>query len=450
MARGKYHSTPRCCGIFWSNSGSGFDLPGAAATLIPVDFGNNHPAFDITNPAYPALLDNAQTWQAVVYNPPAPAEPLPENWTWSAANKVHFICHSQGGTTVRYLIQILLGRDPDFAKINRGNRQNWVKSVVTLGTPHKGTTVTEVVQVSHTSISVDSRGRFLTLTQNVLGPNLNPLVDFVTSCSFESRPNRVYDLGLDHWGISRIPGEFYGQMRTRIAGDVTRWWNGGNNGFMDNSLRGAAALDAYAPSPATYYFTMSFCATIPFPDDALTDQQLNDFLALLPVIPYFNIGGVFGKVGVPLLRMGTNAKLLPNTVAVLTWMTNVANAHLGMNGYFSRIPPPGSQIPRPDVLPLLSFSAYAMGGLNTPPPAKLRTTADQLKPNDGVVNTISMNGPVSGPIRDGRNFAAQLHAAAKPAALQGVYWHLGSNSTIDHADQIGVFTDPATVSFYPL
>ncbi|UZP36767.1 hypothetical protein NXS19_004583 [Fusarium pseudograminearum] len=412
------------------NGPGGFDLPGAPATLIPVDFGLNHPAFNPANPAYPALLNNAQTWQAVIYNPPAAAAQLPPIWTWSAANKVHFICHSQGGTTVRYLIELLRGLNRDFVSINAGNRQDWVKSVVTLGTPHKGTTVTDVVQ-------------------NVLLPNLSPLQDFVTSCSFESRPNRVYDLHLDHWGFSRNPGEFYSQMRARIAGDVTLWWNGGNHGFEDNSLQGAAALNAYAPSPATYYFTMSFCATVLFPYETLTAPEVNGLLALLPLVRPFNIGGIFGGISAPILRTAIRFGALPRARAVLAWMTNVANNHLGNLGYFAQIPPPGLQIPRPDVLPLLSFPAYAMGGLDTPPPGILELTADQLKPNDGIVNTISMDGPVAGPIMDGTDFAAQLQVAIAAGSLQfvrGRYWHLHSNSTIDHADQIGVFTNPATAN----
>ncbi|KAK4232856.1 Alpha/Beta hydrolase protein [Achaetomium macrosporum] len=412
----------------------GFDLPGALATLIPVNFGRNHPAFDAANPAYPALLDNAKTWQAVVYNPPAAANQLSPAWTWSAENKVHFICHSQGGTTIRYLIEILRGVNPDFDAIIPGNRQNWVKSVVTLGTPHKGTTVTEVVE-------------------NVLPPGLDPLVDFVTSCSFESRPNRVYDLHLDHWGISRNGQESYGQMRARIANNVTGWWNGRNHGFGDNSLLGAVALNAYAPSPDTYYFTMSFCATVPFPNVTLTAGQVNGFLDLIPVLRYLNTGGIFGKVLAPILRTAIRSGALPQARAVLTWVTTVANYHLGNLGYFAQIPLPGLHIPRPDVLPLLSFPAYAMGGLNTPPPGILGMMADQLKPNDGIVNTESMNGPVAGPIMDGTNFAAQLQdaiAANDLSLVRGRYWHLHSNSTIDHADQIGVFTNPATVSFYPL
>jgi triacylglycerol esterase/lipase EstA (alpha/beta hydrolase family) len=39
-----------------------------------------------------------------------------------------------------------------------GDRQDWIKSVVTLGTPHKGTTIIDVVQVCWTflSLPVDS------------------------------------------------------------------------------------------------------------------------------------------------------------------------------------------------------------------------------------------------------------------------------------------------------
>lgn len=185
---------------------------------------------------------------------------------------------------------------------------------------------------------------------------------------------------------------------------------------------------------------------MPFPNETLTAEEVNGFLALLPLVPLFNIGGIFGKISAPILRTAIWSGALPRASAVLTWMTNVANNHLGNLGYFAQIPPPGLQIPRPDVLPLLSFPAYAMGGLN-PPPGILGIAADQLKPNDGIVNTISMEGPVAGPIMDGRDFAAQLQtaiAASDLGLVRGRYWHLHSNSTIDHADQIGVFTNPAT------
>jgi triacylglycerol esterase/lipase EstA (alpha/beta hydrolase family) len=47
-----------------------------------------------------------------------------------------------------------------------GNRQNWIKSVATLGTPHKGTTITDVVQVSLTSASGEFKASMLCLTNS--------------------------------------------------------------------------------------------------------------------------------------------------------------------------------------------------------------------------------------------------------------------------------------------
>jgi triacylglycerol esterase/lipase EstA (alpha/beta hydrolase family) len=121
----------------------GFDRPTDDGTYTPtrmnINYGNNHPA-----PSKYRHL--AHTWRPVVFG-----NDLDDwNWMWSKERPVHFICHSQGGNTVRYLMELLTGRHqdmfpgPDFPT---GNCQAWVKSVVTIGTPHKGTTVTDVVQV---------------------------------------------------------------------------------------------------------------------------------------------------------------------------------------------------------------------------------------------------------------------------------------------------------------
>jgi triacylglycerol esterase/lipase EstA (alpha/beta hydrolase family) len=79
--------------------------------------------------------------------PRALARGLEPNWSWSDKSPVHFVCHSQGGTSVRTLIELLSGRHqtqhPKFA----GDRRNWVKSVVTLGTPHRGSTIIDVLKV---------------------------------------------------------------------------------------------------------------------------------------------------------------------------------------------------------------------------------------------------------------------------------------------------------------
>lgn len=69
-------------------------------------------------------------------------------WKWSKDNKVHFICHSQGGNTVRYLISLMKRGAIDLHPVyfDIGERDYWTVSVTTLGTPHKGTTIINVLE----------------------------------------------------------------------------------------------------------------------------------------------------------------------------------------------------------------------------------------------------------------------------------------------------------------
>jgi hypothetical protein len=73
----------------------GFDRPTDDGTYTPtrmnINYGNNHPA-----PSKYRHL--AHTWRPVVFG-----NDLDDwNWMWSKERPVHFICHSQGGNTVRY------------------------------------------------------------------------------------------------------------------------------------------------------------------------------------------------------------------------------------------------------------------------------------------------------------------------------------------------------------
>ncbi|KIW18249.1 hypothetical protein PV08_02537 [Exophiala spinifera] len=397
----------------------GYDLPGTSpATLIPVDYGTTNSS------PHQNLVAAAQIWQAVVYA--SDSNPLPGTWKWSDTNKVNFICHSQGGTTIRYLIELLSGsKGPDLPQFEGTDRQDWVKSVVTLGSPHKGTTITSVVN------------DFLPLD------GLDPLIDFVTSCSFNPRSERIYDLCLDHWEFSRRPDETYQAMRDRIAPDVRTWWTGRSNGLNDNSLRGAEALETFAPTASNqiYYFTMSFCATQPFPQANLTPQDINEFLDMFHFHQVWNPFGLLGHFFSPVQAFLSWVTVLPALYATLTWLTDVANRHLAQLGYFSQIPRPGSQIPRSDILPLMAFPAYSMAGRRIDENAYPRIPSGEFQPNDGIVNTRSMDGPVAGPVDNGF-FPTALRAPGN--TVKGKYWHLGKNSTIDHADEIGVFTDRRT------
>jgi hypothetical protein len=70
------------------------------------------------------------------------------NWSWDRDHKVHFVCHSQGGNTVRFLIGLMAngarGWHPEY--FSEAGRDDWTISVTTLGTPHRGTTVVDVLE----------------------------------------------------------------------------------------------------------------------------------------------------------------------------------------------------------------------------------------------------------------------------------------------------------------
>lgn len=63
--------------------------------------------------------------------------------------------------------------------------------------------------------------------------------------------------------------------------------------------------------------------------------------------------------------------------------------------------------------------------------------------NDGVVDTVSMRGPEN---RNNPIYESDFFNTAALASNRGVYWHFGVTEGIDHADEVGVFTDAATVS----
>ena len=82
--------------------------------------------------------------RAIVYSQ---TPELYENWSWSEEHRVHFICHSQGGNTARYLISLMdRGSELHREYFGVGGRDKWIVSMTTLGTPHRGTTVINVLE----------------------------------------------------------------------------------------------------------------------------------------------------------------------------------------------------------------------------------------------------------------------------------------------------------------
>jgi triacylglycerol lipase len=64
---------------------------------------------------------------------------------WDARHPIHLIGHSQGGTTIRALIQLLEHGSPDGdeggADLYAGGKVGWVHSATTISAPHNGTTL---------------------------------------------------------------------------------------------------------------------------------------------------------------------------------------------------------------------------------------------------------------------------------------------------------------------
>jgi len=424
-----------------SNRASGFDKPEdppTASKLINVNYGKLLGDRALSPLAVP------QTWKAVVHR----AENLPENWQWSEQNKVIFVCHSQGGISVRQLLHYMSGSaPPDLDQFSPRDERSRAKAVITLGTPHKGSTIIQFSQartINNLHWFFNQPANSATAMQEFLGQDadLNAVVDFVALTSFAKRQDRVLDLGLDHWGFTRIHSaqETYQTMRARIAPDVVRWFNGTTNGLYDNSISGAQDLNeatgAVSLLPTkTHFFTMSFCATNPTPNQTLTAQDIREFFNL------FRLGGIPNSLGVPglietFLSLANQLHISPPLLSVLGWITGVANRHLGTLGFFSQIPRPGPQIPRADMLAVIAPFAYAMGGIHVP--------GEDREPNDGIVNTMSMDGP-EGRVRDARRFVDELDATGVTEGRE-TFWHFGLNTRIDHADQLGIFTDRVTVS----
>lgn len=75
------------------------------------------------------------------------------DWKWDQDHPVHFIAHSQGGNTVRLLIELMKeGQkvDPGREKheyFQKKGRDTWIRSLVTLATPHQGTTLPSALEV---------------------------------------------------------------------------------------------------------------------------------------------------------------------------------------------------------------------------------------------------------------------------------------------------------------
>ena len=67
---------------------------------------------------------------------------------WDARHPIHMIGHSQGGTTIRALVELLEHGSPEDeggGELYQGGKLGWIRSVTTISAPHNGTTLSDAV-----------------------------------------------------------------------------------------------------------------------------------------------------------------------------------------------------------------------------------------------------------------------------------------------------------------
>lgn len=104
-----------------------------------VDYGINHVSTD-------GAARAVKCWAADPTDNPA-GYPAALHPAWDAAHPLHMIGHSQGGTTIRALVELLEHGDAQAGggALYRGGKVGWIRSVTTISTPHNGTTLRDAV-----------------------------------------------------------------------------------------------------------------------------------------------------------------------------------------------------------------------------------------------------------------------------------------------------------------
>lgn len=165
---------------------------------------------------------------------------------WDAQHPVHLIGHSQGGQTIRALIQLLEHGSPHGDEgggdLYQGGKTGWVASATTLAAPHDGTSLRD---------AMTDFGPFIARMAAGIGAIANP-----------GGSGHGLDLQLQQFGIERHPNESdAGYLERAMA---TPFWNQDNfdSAQWEMGPDGAREFNAWVKtSPNVYYFSMANTAT---------------------------------------------------------------------------------------------------------------------------------------------------------------------------------------------
>lgn len=194
---------------------------------------------------------------------------------WDGDHKVNLLGHSMGGQTARVLIQLLEAGAPeelaaapeDASPLFEGGR-SWVLGLVTLCSPHDGTSLAVI-----SDYGSEAAKRAI--------------------CGLVAAASPSYDAMLDHWGLGRQEGESSRSYAARLEADVS-WYLGEDACYADLRPSGAARLNSWVGAwPEVYYFSWAASDTFAFQDRRLPGFDMQPLLAASS----FAMGGFVGSDG---------------------------------------------------------------------------------------------------------------------------------------------------------
>ncbi len=274
------------------------------------------------------------------------ARGLYEDWgtaTNGKRNKIHILAHSQGGQTARILAHLLkygdaaqIDGESDADSLFQGGRADWTASIMTLATPHDGTTLATGI--------------------TTFVPFAKDLVAAIASLAGVLSDSLVYDFKLEQWGLRREPGESFNSYNRRV-------WN---SAIWRSDMRDISAWDLS-------------------PDGA---REINQRFETIDEVYYFSY-----------------------------------STEATYRGIFS-----GHHYP--ELFMFLPFQPFAlfMGAYKGTTVNGIRINSNWYQ-NDGIVNTLSMDGPTLGSDDVIRGWNGSLQ--------RGVWQHFGVLHGWDHFDVIG-------------
>ena len=298
-----------------------------------VDYGVNHTARfqHVAGEHRPP----GQCWAADPANNPH-NYPLALYPAWDADHPIHLIGHSQGGQTVRSLIELLENGSPygdeDGGELYKGGKIGWVRSATTLSAPHDGTSLHDAIGNFGLAAS-DWASQIAAMASP--GPG----------------PKPVLDLKLQQFGLARLAGETEKNYLERVRAAPV--WN----------------TDNYD----TAQYEMG-------PDGA---RQFNGWVKTSPNVYYYSIANSATEAG---------AFCCNNTDRFIAFFQNSAYQYPRWDMAPLTKPYAGEWI-------LPSIGRRGIGSYTQSQPGRMVVDAKWFQ-NDGVVNTVSMRAPTGQPVRD--------------------------------------------------